>query len=65
MTIYNKERKNKIYLFNRFIFDSVSIKCVCSGFFSTNIGPISKINVMDLNGFKLINGNSLLMRNVH
>lgn len=26
MTIYNKERKNKIYLFNRFIFDSVSIK---------------------------------------
>lgn len=64
MTIYNEARENKIYLFNR----SLSLilyqsNCVCSGSFS-NIG-VSKVNVMDLNGFKLINGDSLLMRNVH
>lgn len=62
--ITRNENKVHVYLFNESSFDSASAKLrlLCGS--SSNIG-VSKINVMDLNGFKLINDDSSLMRNVH
>lgn len=56
------KNENKVYLFNGSIFDSVPVKLFAESF-STNIG-VSKVNVMNLNGFELIKRDSLLMRNV-